>query len=531
MDKYVITYDVGTTSLKTCLYKLADKISLVESSSEHYDLVILENGGAEQNPDDWWRAMCASTKQVIKNSGIQKDKIAGISFCAQMQGVVLVDEGGNPVRNAMSYMDNRATKQMEDTLSNGVTVEGVNISKLLKSIATTGVVASSSKDPVWKYKWVKENEPEVFKKVYKWLDVKDFLILKSCGEFVMTEDSAYATMLFDIRKDKRQFSQSICKMMDVNIEHLPQIIKSTDAAGKVTEKAASQLGLSQGTLVFGGGGDASLIGLGAGAAAVNDTHVYMGTSGWVSTVVEKPELDLGCRIAGIVGADAGAYNYFAELETAGKCIEWVKDHLAYEETIDRLAEAKIKGDYEDVAIDLYDYMMDSIDDVPPGSNNVIFAPWLHGNRCPFEDTKARGIFFNVGIETTKKELIHAVIEGVCYHLNWQMECSRKKINTKDTIRFVGGGALAPTTCQILADILDMKVEVVNSPQNAGAMGAAIICAVGLNVIESIKKANSLIDVKTTYFPNPINRKIYDLQFDIFKSLYYNNKKSFNLLNS
>ena len=93
-------------------------------------------------------------------------------------------------------------------------------------------MASSSKDPVWKYKWVKENEPEVFKKVYKWLDVKDFLILKSCGEFVMTEDSAYATMLFDIRKDKRQFSQSICKMMDVNIEHLPQIIKSTDAAGK-----------------------------------------------------------------------------------------------------------------------------------------------------------------------------------------------------------------------------------------------------------------------------------------------------------
>lgn len=531
MSKYVIAYDIGTTSIKTCLYRLGKKIKLIESCSAQTDLKILKDGGAEQNPMEWWQAMSTTTKEVLSLSDVCKDDVSAISFCAQMQGVVLVDKDCNPLRNAMSYMDNRAKKQMTETFGNGIKIEGVNIFKLLKSINITGVVASSGKDPVWKYKWVKENEPEIYKKVHKWLDVKDFLVSKSCGKFIMTEDSAYATMLFDIRENRRCFSRDMCSMLGVNYDHLPNIIKSTEIAGNMSAEAAKHIGLNEGTYVFGGGGDASLIGVGAGATKLGDTHIYMGTSGWVSTVIDQPKLDISCKIAGIVGADESTYNYFAELETAGKCIEWVKEHLAYEETIDRLEEAKIKGDYEDVAIDLYDYMMQSIKNVPPGSNGVIFTPWLHGNRCPFEDTNARGMFFNVGIGTKKSELIHAVIEGVCYHLRWQMECSSKKTDAAETIRFVGGGALAPMTCQILADVLNKKIEVVDNPQNAGAMGAAILASVGLNIISDLKQANSLIAVEREYNPNKDNENIYDKEFEIFKSLYYNNKKSFSNLNS
>ena len=531
MAKYVMTYDVGTTSLKTCLYEIGEKISLIESESMGYSLSILENGGVEQSPTDWWKAMCTTTKSVLKQSDVNKDEILGISFCAQMQGLVLVDENCSPVRNAMSYMDNRAKGQMDDTLSTGIKVEGINVFKLLKSINNTGVVASSSKDPVWKYKWVKENEPENYKKIYKWLDVKDYLIAKSCSEFIMTEDSAYATMLFDNRDGKREFSKAVCDMLGVDQSHLPKIIKSTDVAGKITKAASAELGLKIGTLVFGGGGDASLIGVGAGAANIGDTHIYIGTSGWVSTVVDNPTIDLACKIAGIVGANEKTYNYFAELETAGKCIEWVKQHLAFEETIDRLEEKKIKGDYEDVAVDLYDYMMESIKDIPAGSNGVIFAPWLHGNRCPFEDTSARGIFFNIGIDTKKAELIHAVIEGVCFHLRWQMECSEGKAKIGDTVRFVGGGALAPMTCQILSDVLGKSVEVVENPQNAGAMGAAILSAVSAGIIDKLEEADKLVEVKQVYQPDKSNRKVYDLHFNIFKKLYYNNKKLFNQLNS
>ncbi len=529
MENYVITYDVGTTSLKTCLFKLNSKMELVEDDSEGYSLSMTEGGGAEQTPSDWWNAMCKNTKSVLKKSGVAPEKIAGISFCAQMQGLVLVDKQGEAVRPAMSYMDNRAVMQMNKAFSTGIQFEGINIYKLLKSLNVTGVVASSSKDPVWKYNWVKENEPNIFTKVYKWLDVKEYLIQKSTGMFVMTEDSAFSTMLFDIKK--RKFSKSMCKMLGVDINHLPEIIKSTAVVGNLTRNAAKELGLTQSTQVFGGGGDASLIGIGSGATKAGETHIYVGTSGWVSTVIDSPKVDIFCKIAGIVGADSDKYNYFAELETAGKCIEWVKEHLAYEETIEEIEKANITGDYEDVAVDLYDYMMKSIKNVPAGSRNVMFTPWLHGNRCPFEDTGARGMFFNIGIDTKKSELIHSVIEGVCYHLKWQLECSKKKIPVHDKVRFVGGGALAPMTCQILSDIIGMDVEVIENPQNAGALGAAIVIAVGLGIIESLDEAENLVEVSRIYHPNTKNNKVYSTGFGIFKSLYYNNKKSFGLLNS
>ena len=218
--------------------------------------------------------MCNTTKKLLKASGIKPGEISGISFCAQMQGLVLVDRAGNPVRHAMSYMDNRAEKQMHSALAVGLKIDGVNLLKLIKSVLVTGVVASSSKDPVWKYNWVKENEPAAFKRVYKWLDVKEYLILKTSGEFVMTEDSAFATMLMDKRKNKRRFNKSVCRMLGVDDSHLPRIIKSTDIAGRITDAAAKQLGLKAGTPVFGGGGDASLIGIGAGATQVNE-YAYL----------------------------------------------------------------------------------------------------------------------------------------------------------------------------------------------------------------------------------------------------------------
>lgn len=528
MDKYIIAYDIGTTSIKTCLYFLSDKIELIDSVGKEYNLIFLENGGVEQDPNEWWNAMCDTTKEILQKSNIRNNLIKAISFCAQMQGVVLVDKDINPIRNAMSYMDNRARKQMEDIMDHGFKIEGANIFKLLKSIMITKVAPLSIKDPVWKYKWVKENEPEIFTKVYKWLDVKDFLIAKSTGKCVMTKDSAYATMLLDIKN--KTFSKSICKMLGVNIEHLPKIVNSTDVVGTITKQSSLELGLTEETLVFGGGGDASLIGIGAGATKLGDIHIYLGTSGWVSTVIDTPKLDIAHKIAGIVGGNDKTYNYFAEIETAGKCIEWVRDHLAYNEAMDFVNETNKNKSSEETKINLYDYMMVNIKDVPAGSNGVIFTPWLHGNRCPFENANARGIFFNIGIETGKRDLIHSVIEGVCYHLRWQLECSEKKVKTNNIIRLVGGGALAPLTCQILSDILDRNVEVVFNPQNIGSMGAAILVSVGLKIIDSIYDADSMIEVDKIYYPNKDHKKIYDTQFNVFKSLYNQNKKSFNTLN-
>lgn len=521
MEHYVIAYDVGSTGIKTCLFQISDTIKLIGSAIEGYGLYVKENGGVEQEPNEWWNAMCITTKKVLSENNVSSDKIEGISFCAQMQGLVLVDETGEAVRPSMSYMDCRARKEQED---------GLNIFKMLRAVMISSAAPASVKDPVWKYKWVMKHEPDNFKKVYKWLDVKEYLICKLTGEFIMTQDSAFSTMLYDIRDGRQGFSKELCNMFGVNMDHLPKIVKSIDMVGRITKKAAMQLNLREGTPVFGGGGDASLIGVGAGYVEEKDTHIYLGTSGWVSTVVSKRTLDLRHMIASIVGASNKYYNYFAELETAGKCLEWVKDHLALDEIGIYLEKKQVNESQEVIYESLYDYMMDVIKDVPAGSDGVIFTPWLHGNRCPFEDMNAKGMFFNIGLNTGKTELIHSVVEGVCYHLRWQLEASEEKVKTSNVIRFVGGGALAPLTCQILADVLGREVETVDSPQNIGSVGAAVVMAVGLGIIDKIEDAKKLIDVKAKYIPNKNNTKVYDKYFKVFKTLYKSNKKAFNSLN-
>lgn len=528
--KFAITYDIGTTGVKTCVFELSDTVTLLGAASQGYELYVFPDGGAEQDPDEWWTAMCDTTKVALKKSGIKAKDISGISFCSQMQGVVLVDKEGRHVRRAMSYMDQRAREELKKGMAYGPQIAGANIAKLLKSIQITGAVAASVKDPVWKYKWVEAHEPENFKKVYKWLDVKEYLICRMTGEFCMTPDSAFAAMLYDIRKGKQCWSKEMTDMLGVKFEHMPEIKACTAKIGELTEKAAEELHLVPGIAVFGGGGDASLIGVGAGSVELGDTHVYSGTSGWVSTVVDKSIVDASAMIAATVSAEPGKYNYFAELETAGKCLEWAKDHLCLDEVGIYLKKEKITDTYEAEYTSLYDYMSEIIDKVPAGANGIIFTPWLHGNRCPFEDPNAKGMFFNLSLESGKSDMLRAVIEGVCFHLRWFIEVEDKKVRTSQRIRFVGGGALSSVTCQILADITGKTVETVNSPQNVGAVGAAVMVACGLGMIKNVSDAKKMIPVVKTYHPNAANKALYDKTFEVFKNLYKANKNNFAALN-
>ncbi|MGN0567162.1 MAG: FGGY-family carbohydrate kinase [Acutalibacteraceae bacterium] len=527
---YVMSYDIGTTGVKTCLFEIEDEIRLVAAEMEGYSLTVYPDGGAEQDPDEWWAAIRNTTNRLMNSTSIKADEIAGISFCSQMQGLVLVDKDGVPVRKAMSYMDQRAKKQVKEGMAHGIQIAGANVFRLLKSLQITGAVAASVKDPVWKYKWVEENEPENFKRVYKWLDVKEYIICRMTGKFVMTKDSAFAALIYDVRKGKEGWSKDICKMLGVDMNHLADIIDSCDMVGGLTEKAAEELGLCEGTPVFGGGGDASLIGVGAGSVGLGDTHIYSGTSGWASTVVDKNVVDTSAMIAAIVGAQDGYFNYFAELETAGKCLEWVKDHLALDEIDIFLEKTDVAASKESIYTNLYDYMSEVINKIPAGCGGVIFTPWLHGNRCPFEDPNARGMFFNISLETGKTELIRAVIEGTCMHLRWFVETEAKKVKTSDVIRFVGGGALSDVTCQILADCLGRTVETVASPQNVGAVGAAVVSAVGLGMIDSLLDAKKLIPARKTFIPNPANKAVYDKNFEVYRRLYKSNKANFAALN-
>lgn len=532
--KYVIAYDIGTTGVKTCLFGIDKSINPIADASFGYNLYIMPDGGAEQEFDEWWNAMCITTAKLFENTDITPSMIEGISFCSQMQGLVLMDKNAVPVRRPMSYMDQRAGEEFRKICSHGPQICGVNIHMLLEQFHITNAATTSVKDPLWKYKWVEEHEPENFARTYKWLDVKESLIARCTGEFVMTPDSAYSTFLYDSRPNRNCWSKKLCRMFGVNMDHLPRIIRAYESAGGLSEKAASDLGLMPGTPVFGGGGDATLIGIGTGCVNTGETHVYSGTSGWVSTIIDRQAVDINAMIAGIVGVMEGKFNYFAEMETAGKCLEWVKNHLALDEIgiylkKQHVAEATLEN--RDVRYkSLYDYLSEVINTCPAGSNGVIFTPWLHGNRCPFEAPEAGGMFFNIRIDTGKTEMCRAVIEGICFHIRWMLECEDKKIKTSKTIRFAGGGALSDVTSQILADVLQRKIEVVENPQNVGSVGAAAVIGVGLSVFRDIEEAGGAVKIAKTFEPNKNNKAVYDKNYNVFRTLFKNNEKAFKTLN-
>jgi xylulokinase len=528
---YILAHDVGTTGSKTCLYRIGESIEPVAARLAEYPLTMTGDGGAEQSADHWWDAICRSTRRVIDQSRIAPEAVAGMAFCCQMQGSVLVDRSGRALRNPMIYMDGRAVAQHRRHLCHGLfRIGGWNGFKVLRSLMVTGGLAATPKDPLWKYHWVRDNEPDIFGQVYRWLDVKDYLVHRCTGRFAMTTDSAHLTFLYDTRKGRQGWHDGLCRLFKVDMGHLPEVVDAATVVGGLTDDAARQMGLAAGTPVVGGGGDVTLTAIGAGCTGVNDTHIYVGTSGWVAANVEKRMVDIGNFIAAICGAMHGRYNYIAEQETSGACLQWVRDHLALDEIGVYLKEKSNGADREAADRHLYELLNRTVAETPPGSGGVIFTPWLHGNRAPREDADARGMFFNISLSTGKRMLVRAVLEGVAFHKRWMLEAVEKKIPLQESIRFVGGGAKSAVWCQIMADVTGRRIETIDHPQDAGAAGAALVCAVGLGLLSSYDHVKRMIPVRRVFLPDAAFRETLDRQYRVFTTLYKNNRKSFAALN-
>lgn len=360
-----------------------------------------------------------------------------------------------------------------------------------------------------------------------WLDAKEYLVLRCSGRACMTPDSANATFLYDTREGG--WSRLLCSLFGVEPSHMPEVIKASDVAGSLLPAVAAELGLEPGIPVFGGGGDLSLIALVSGAVAPGRAHVYMGTSGWVSAVTERRVVDTEAYMAAVLGP--GRYNYISEQETSGKCLEWARDHLALDEIGVYLERRTAADDPEGRYASLFDFLSEKILEVPAGSGGTIFTPWLHGNRSPFEDSAARGLFFNIGLGTGKRAMVRAVVEGIAMHNRWQIESIRKKVRVTGPLRFVGGGARSAAIAGIMAGMLGETVETIASPQNAGALGAALVCAAGLGAVASLAEAGASVPPNASYEPREANRAVYAWALTVFKQLYFANRRNFQALNA
>ena len=527
----LLAVDLGTTSLKTCLYEVSDQLTARASTSRPLPLCIAADGTAEQDPQDWWSALADSIPELLDAAHTGPEEVGGLTFCAQMQCLVLVDSSGRAVRPALSYMDQRPTSRMAELTRGGPRVAGIGAALLLPWLRVAGGVAASAKDPLWKYLRVADEEPNDFARVHKWLDAKDYFTARCTGRFTMSSDSAFATFLADTRDGRCEWSPWLVERLGVQRRHLPQIVGLSAEVGELSGSAAAELGLSPGTAVFAGGGDASLIGVGAGATRVGETHIYVGTSGWVSTVTDKRVVDVRTMMASVPGAEAGRYNYFGEQETSGKCLEWVRDHLARDEIGVYLDARERPSGQDEQYASLIDFLTTTISEVPAGSGGLLFAPWLHGSRSPFEDPHVRGMFLNIGLDTGKRQMIRAVVEGIAYNKRMLLAAQGRKVTPSRELRFAGGGAVSDATSQILADVTGHPVAAVADAQNAGAAGAALVAAWGAGWFPTLDAAAATVQVRARFTPDPDVRAVHDRNYEVFADLYPATKRLFARLNA
>ena len=505
---YIIIYDFGTSSVKTCLFEISSEIRLITGSSAGYGLYISDDGGAEQDTEEWWAAICSTTRDLFSKTDIKPKDIEGMAFCSQMQGAVFVDSDGNALRRPMNYLDQKGFKEYKDCMGRGIIkVSGCSLFKLVHNLIVNYAGSTSAKDPVWKYKWVQKNEPEKFAKVDKFLDVGDYLLFKTTGRFVRTEDSAFCTALNDCRKGHSGWSHIMAKAYGINEKHLPEIVHSTDIVGKLTASAAEHMGLSQGTPVIAGGGDVAMVAIGCGNTQNHQTSIYCGTSGSVCTVVDQANQFADIMMIAVKGPNPAQKYLYGELETAGKCFAWARA------LIGKLDNSKYS--YEECA--------SFIAKAAPGSRGLLFTPFMNGCKTPFEDGNIRSSLSGIDLETSRGELLRAVVEGICYHFRWLLECQAKKCKVSDTIRFAGGLARINVVNQILADITGHTIETVKHPQYVGALGAAAVAAIGLEQMK-FEDIHKHIEITNTYTPNPENHEIYNKFYKKFLAKVKSDRK-------
>jgi xylulokinase len=519
--QYIVAHDLGTSSDKAVLLSVYGDIIAIEKYD--YAMHHPQAGFAEQNPLDWWTAVCKTTKNVLKNTGISADQVVGLTFSSLMQCLVPVDKAGNAVCPAITWLDGRAAEIMRQEFWNFPRIQGYNIFKLLKFIRITGgTPGQAGKDQIGRILWLRKYQPEVYRRVFKFIDAKDFIIYHLTGNFVTSVDLAVVWWLLDTRKNKNEWHADLCQLTGITVEQLPEVKNSADIVGTVSVDAAKMIGLNSGTPVINGAGDMSAAAIGSGAINEGEMHVNVGTSGWVGGHYSRRKIDL-VHYTGCIGSAIPDKYYLgmAHQETAGLCLEWLKNNVLYHED-QLIAESRVSQIYQ---------VLDKLAaESGPGARGVMFTPWLYGERSPLDDDFVRAGLYNLSLKHNRADLIRAVLEGVAFNTRWAMETLENLYKPVSELNFIGGGASSDIWCQILADITNRNIHQVADAQYAGAKGVALLASIKLGFIDSVTELKKYIGIKQTFAPQSKNHKLYNNLYHEFKNIYKQNKKWYRRMN-
>ena len=490
--KYILAHDIGTSSDKAVLVDYQGQV--VATVVEPYPTYYPNPAWVEQNPEDYWSAVCKSCKKIVEKTGIAPSDVKAMVFSTQAQGIIPVTEDGTVLYPNITWVDGRAQKQADNIMRK------LGGKKLFTLIAGTPIMG---KDCIAKLIWLKEERPDVYNNMHLVLDVNGYLKYKCTGRMV-TELTGAGGYGIDL---KRREWMSVLSMTGMDMKKLPPLVVSTDLVGGLTAKAAEETGLWEGMPIFGGCDDVQAAAVGSGQCCDGDLHIYLGTSAWAA-VTSRTETKFKHGAAATQAAERDMNMIAGITESAGANIQWVSEQFFSKEK-------------EELGDGIFAYLDNLVQQVPPGSDHLVCTPWMLGERCPVGTTTTRGTLFNMNMEHTRGHLVRAVYEGIAYNLRWILENYQKDYGFAcDDFRIIGGGALNDGWMQIIADVTGKHFSVVRDPRNAGAVGAAIVALIGLGELEGFAQAKDFVKVDKEFYPNKENKAIYDKLFVDYKNVYY-----------
>lgn len=475
-----IGIDLGTSAVKLLLMKENGKIENIVSFE--YPIYFPHSGWSEQNPEDWWGSVKEGLIKLTEKHN--KNDIAGISFGGQMHGLVALDENDEVIRPAILWNDSRTSKQ-SDYLNNVIGKE--TLAKYTSNISFAGFTAP-------KLFWLKENEPDNFAKIKKIMLPKDFIIYKLTKIHATDVSDASGMLLFDVKN--RCWSKEMLEICGIKENQLAKVFESYEIVGKILPEMADNFGFSKDVVIVAGGGDNAAAAIGTGTIGNGSCNISLGTSGTVFIVSDKFQNVNNNAIHFFAHAD-GNYHLMGCMLSAASCNKWWLEEI----------------------LKTIDYSKEEQNISKLGSNKVYFLPYLMGERSPHNDPDARGAFIGMSMDTTREDMTQAVLEGVAFGLRDSLEMAKEMNIDIHRTKICGGGAKSLLWKKIIANVMNIKVDVLENEQGPG-LGGAILAAVACGEYSSLQEAvDKIVKVKETIEPDPQLVSKYEMRYQNFKEMY------------
>ena len=483
---YVLGLDVSTTATKALLLDPAGEV--VADAAIEYPYETPRPLWSEQDPALWWDGSARSIRTALAEAGVASEEIVAVGLTGQMHGLVLLDAAGAVLRPAILWNDGRTGAEC-DAIRGRLGKE--RLVAVTGNDALTGFTAP-------KLLWVRAHEPDVYARARHVLLPKDYVRFRLTGDYAMDRADGSGTLLFDL--EKRDWSEEVCAVLDIPLGWLPPTYEGPEVTGVVTEEAAAITGLRAGTPVVAGGGDQAAGAVGVGAVRAGVVSLVLGTSGVVFATSDGPHYEPEGRLHAFCHAVPGRWHLMGVMLSAAGSLRWYRDTLA-----------------PGVA---FDDLLGPAAEVPPGSDGLLFLPYLTGERTPHADPLARGAFVGLTVRHTRAHLTRAVLEGVAFGLREGFDLMRGAgLPAAEEVRVSGGGAKSPLWRQILADALGTPLVTVTSTEGA-AYGAALLAGVGAGLWEDVESAcDAAVRVTGRTEPDPETATAYDEAFARYRALY------------